>query len=107
MAIPSFSSCQCIFKAHFFVFFLISIMSSLTRIGVSLFWVLGSVDLGSRASSPYFLYAASQRSRLLLPYGLPFSHFMGNRHMCVHITESTCIIAFLWCKYWRFKRRST
>ena len=44
-------------------------ISSLILIGVSLGEVFGRVDLGSRAASPPYRYAPSQRSSVRLPYG--------------------------------------
>src|SRR3989344_8623384 len=87
--IPSFSSCQCIFRAHFFVFFLILMTRSLSQIGVSTRYVLGSVDLGSRPASPHFLYSATHLSRLLLLYGHTLAEstnltsllIIGNTHL--------------------------
>ncbi len=69
ITIPVFASCQCIFLAHFLVFFLIPITFSLSHMGVSLQYRLGSVDCGSRASSPPCLYAAHHRSRLRCAIG--------------------------------------
>ena len=69
IAMFSFSSCHLSFKAHFLVFFLSSMILSLTLISVSLGLVLGLVDFGTNPSSPCFLYAATQRSRLLLLCG--------------------------------------
>src|SRR3989344_148423 len=73
MWMSSFPSCQCILSAHFFVFFLISIILSLIRIDVSMRYVLGSVDLGMSPASPCFFHALTHRSRLRLLYGQTFS----------------------------------
>src|SRR3989338_2961500 len=64
---PSFSICQCSFKAHFFVSILNSMICSLIRIGVSFSCVLRAVDFGSSPASPHCLYAATHLSSVRLP----------------------------------------
>src|SRR3989344_573481 len=96
ITMPSFSNCQCILIAHFQVFFLISTIRSFSHIGVSILYVLGSVDLGSRPASPCLRYSASQRSRLLLPYGHTFATPTSATSLCIigriHLRRSSLIV---------------
>src|SRR3989344_8483948 len=87
MTTPSFFNCQCIFKAHFPVFFLIAITFSLIAIQVSFGCVFGSVDLGSSALSPSFLYTDTHLSTLRLPYGQTLA--MAFSLICLLMTGRT------------------
>src|SRR3989344_886123 len=96
MNIPSFSSCQCIFSAHFFVFFLTSMILSLILIGVSIRYFFGSVDFGSSAHAPCFLYTDSHLSRLLSLYGHTLAtstNLTSPFHMgMIHLKRSSLIV---------------
>src|SRR3989344_719267 len=73
ISMPCFLSFQCSLSAQSFFSLRSSMTCSFSRIGVSWGEVFGLVDTGSRASAPPFLYSATQRSSVLLPYGNTFA----------------------------------
>src|SRR3989344_915301 len=102
---PSFSSFQCSLSAQTFFSLRSSMTRSLSRIGVSLGEVLGLVDLHTNPATPFFLYAATHRSRVRLPYGhilaasttLTSFCAMGNTHRSRSSKISFAILTISGC----------